>query len=113
MVIFCSLSFAADMEDETKKEILHLFRYLENSNCEFYRNGFWYNASRAKKHIEKKYRYLAKRGLINSTEQFIDRAASKSSMSGKSYLVKCGDSKAVPSSSWFTEELKRYREVCD
>ena len=118
-MLFYSLSFAADVEDNTEadvednteKEILHLFEYLESSNCEFNRNGFWYTPSDAKKHIEKKYRYLIKRGLIKSTEQFIDRAASRSSMSGKPYLVRCGGSKPVPSSTWFTVELKRIRKT--
>jgi Family of unknown function (DUF5329) len=110
-VFFCSSSFAADMQADTEKEIVHLFEYLENSNCEFNRNGTWYSTYKAVKHIEKKYRYYMKKGLINSAEQFIDRAASRSSMSGKSYLVRCGNSRAVESSTWFTEELKRFRET--
>ena len=44
-------------------------------------------------------------------EQFIDRAASRSSMSGQSYLVRCGDSRPVQNSDWFTDELKRFREA--
>ncbi len=97
------------MQADTEKEILHLFEYLENSNCEFNRNGTWYSTHKAVKHIKKKYRYYMKKGLINSAEQFIDRAASRSSMSGKSYLVRCGDSGPVESSTWLTRELKRFR----
>ena len=111
VVIFCSSSFAADMQADTEKEIVHLFEYLEDSNCEFNRNGTWYNTYKAVKHIEKKYRYYMKKGLINSAEQFIDQAASQSSMSGKPYLVRCGNSRPVESSTWFTEELKRFRET--
>lgn len=110
VVSFCSASFSAGMEDNTEKEIRHLFEYLERSNCEFNRNGSWYSPYEAVKHIETKYRYLINRGLINTAEQFIDRAASRSSMSGKSYLVRCGDSIPVKSSVWFTDELKRLRE---
>ena len=110
-VFFCSSSFAADMEADTEKEIVHLFEYLGDSNCEFNRNGTWYNTYKAVKHIEKKYRYYMKKGLINSAEQFIDRAASRSSMSGKSYLVRCGDSGPAESSTWLTQELKRFRET--
>jgi len=110
-VIFCSSSFAANMQVDTEIEILHLFEYLENSNCEFYRNGSWSSPQKAAKHIEKKYRYLLKKGLINSAEQFNDRSASRSSMSGKFYLVRCGDSKPVKSFTWFTDELKRFREA--
>ena len=110
-VLFCSSSFAADMQTDTEKEIVHLLAYLEDSNCEFNRNGTWYSTYKAVKHIEKKYRYYMKKGLINSAEQFIDRAASQSSMSGKPYLVRCGNSRPVESSTWFTEELKRFRET--
>jgi hypothetical protein len=110
-LIFCSASFSAGMEINAEKEILHLFEYLKKSNCEFNRNGSWYSPHAAVKHLETKYRYLMKKGLINTAEQFIDRTASRSSMSGKSYLVKCGDSRAAWSCDWFTDELKRFREA--
>ena len=110
-LFFCSPSLAADANGETKKEILHLFEYLEKSNCEFYRNGSWYNPDEAVQHIKKKYNYLIKRGLINSTEQFIDRAASGSSISGKPYKVRCDRVEPIETSIWFTEELKRFRKA--
>ncbi|MBN1547555.1 MAG: DUF5329 domain-containing protein [Syntrophaceae bacterium] len=93
-----------------ENEIQHLFDYLKNSNCEFIRNGKWHNAEEAFKHLNKKYQYLVKKGLIISTEQFIDRAASKSSMSGKPYLVKCGESGPIKSSVWLKSKLTRFRE---
>jgi len=110
-VFCCSSSFAADMQADTEKEILHLLKYLEDSNCAFNRNDTWYSTYKAVKHIEKKYRYYMKKGRINSAEQFIDLAASRSSMSGKPYLVRCGDSGPVESSTWFIEELKRFRKT--
>ena len=110
-LVYYSPSFAADMDSDTKKEIWHLFEYLEKSNCDFNRNGSWYKPNEAVQHIKKKYRYLVKRGLINSTEQFIDRAASRSSISGKPYMVKCDPLEPIETSIWFTEELQRFREV--
>ena len=112
-VIFCSWSISAGMENNTDQEILHLFDYLEKSNCEFNRNGSWYSPHEAVRHIQKKYRYLVKKGLINTAEQFIDLAASRSSLSGESYLVKCGESKPIKSSDWFTDELKKFRATYD
>lgn len=111
MLVFSVASFAKDNNGETQREIAHLFAYLKNSNCEFNRNGTWYSPDKAVSHLNRKYQYLLKRGLIKSTEQFIDRAASKSSMSGKPYLVKCGESDTVESSTWFTEELLRFRRA--
>ena len=112
-VIFCPWSISAGMESSANKEILHLFDYLENSNCEFNRNGSWYSPHEAVRHIQKKYRYLVKKGLINTAEQFIDRAASRSSLSSESYLVRCGDSKPIESFDWFTDELKKFRATYD
>ena len=89
---------------------MHLFEYLKQSNCEFNRNGSWYSSDDAVKHLASKYRYLLKKGLTKTAEQFIERTASQSSMSGKSYWVRCGDSQPVQTSEWFTEELKRFRE---
>jgi hypothetical protein len=85
----------------TTREIAHLFSALEQSNCQFYRNGSWYTQAKASAHLRRKYDYLLKAGLVKSTESFIDLAASKSSMSGRPYLVKCGDSAPVESNTWF------------
>ena len=112
-LIFCTWSISAGMENNAEKEIIHLFDYLEKSNCEFNRNGFWYSPLEAVQHLERKYRYLVKKGLINTAEQFIDRAASRSSFSGKSYTVKCRDSGLIKSSDWFTDELKKFRKTYD
>jgi len=109
-ILLSFTSYAADSKDEMGKEIMHLFNYLKNADCEFNRNGKWYDAKEAAKHINKKYQYLDRKGLINSTEQFIDQAASKSSMSGKSYMVKCGKSEPIKSSVWFKRELSNFRE---
>jgi hypothetical protein len=93
----------------TPAEINHLLVYLESSGCDFYRNGSWHEPKQARAHLEKKYRYLEKRALIGSTEDFISRGASASSMSGEKYLVRCSDGRPVSSAVWLSAELKRYR----
>ena len=92
-------------------EINQLFRALEASGCSFNRNGSWYNASEASAHLHRKYDYLAKKGLAKSAESFIDLAASKSSMSGKPYLVRCGTAAPVESRSWFLGKLAQLRQT--
>ena len=109
-LLLSTTSFAGDSKDEIDKEIQHLLGYLKHSACEFNRNGKWYSTEKAVEHIERKYQYLMKRGLINSAEQFIERAASKSSMSGKPYLVKCGESEPMMSSVWLKAELAHHRK---
>ena len=89
----------------TAHEVEQLFSALEHSNCQFYRNGSWYGATKASAHLRRKYDYLLDRGLVKSAETFIELAASKSSMSGKPYMVKCGDAAPIESKIWFTKKL--------
>ena len=91
------------------REINQLFTVLQSSKCEFYRNGTWHNSKRATEHLQSKYNYLVKRKLVTSTEGFIDLAASKSSSSGKPYLVRCGNTQPVPGKAWFMRKLKELR----
>lgn len=103
------LALAAAPAPVTQQEIGHLFGYLKTSGCEFNRNGSWHTGEEAVAHLNKKYDYLARRGLVTTAEDFIERAASQSSMSGKPYLVKCGASPQAHSGAWFRAELAKYR----
>jgi hypothetical protein len=90
-------------------EISFLLGYVEGSGCEFLRNGTWSDSKAAQAHLRAKYKYLATRNLIVTTEQFIERAASESSLSGQRYEVKCQGGAAVASSRWLRDELERLR----
>jgi hypothetical protein len=84
---------------------------LEASGCEFNRNGTWHTATDAKSHLLLKLKYLEDRGAVQTTEQFIELAASSSSTTGQPYLVKCGSSAAVPSAEWLQSQLQVLRSV--
>lgn len=99
---------AAGSDLEWQKEVDHLLSYIEQSGCSFDRNGKVYDSAQAREHISKKYDYVKKR--INSTEQFITYAATKSSITGKTYQVTCGDV-TRPSSKWLEEALLNYRNA--
>lgn len=101
---------ADSLPASTDREISHLFSYLENSGCRFNRNGRWYTTKEAIEHLNMKYRYLLDKELINDAESFITRAATKSSMSGKAYLVQCQTKQPQQSGPWFNAELTRYRQ---
>jgi hypothetical protein len=89
-------------------EINHLLGLIEQSGCEFFRNGTWYDAQRAAAHLRAKYDALAANGQIETAEDFIDKAASSSSISGQAYLIRCG---GVPMTTrqWFSAALARHR----
>lgn len=91
-------------------EITYLLSAVASSNCEFNRNGSWYDPKSAAEHLTTKYKYLAARDQVQSAEEFIEKAATRSSLSGRDYAVRCGGGAAVASSRWLLILLARYRE---
>jgi hypothetical protein len=94
---------------DVQTEINFLLDAVQSSGCEFYRNGSWYNAHKAQAHLRDKYQYLASKNQVNSTEQFIERAATQSSFSGQAYQIRCPGSPAVPSAQWLGDKLAKFR----
>lgn len=107
--IIIASSSRAEAPLNVQLEINFLLGYLEGSDCQFYRNGSWYDSRAAQKHLREKYTYMMARTQIADTEYFIEKAASKSSLSGKEYAVKCNGGEPVSSSQWLREELERLR----
>jgi hypothetical protein len=109
-VLFSSAHAVAEQDaPSTKREVGQLLDFVAQSDCQFNRNGSWYDAKKARVHLQEKYDYLDHRGKIPNAEAFIDLAATKSSMSGKAYRVRCGNGPVLPSASWLSNELKRLR----
>lgn len=96
----------AQATPRSEQEIQHLFEFIDQSDCIFIRNDTEYPAQKAREHMQTKYDY-AKR-WIDSAEQFIDRIASKSSISGKRYQVRC-QGQLLYTDTWLKQELERYR----
>jgi hypothetical protein len=92
-----------------QQEISHLLRYIGDSGCDFKRNGTWSNSKVAEAHVRGKYDFLAKVGLVDTAKDFIDKAATASSLSGQPYEVRCGVDLPMRSSLWLSNELARYR----
>lgn len=109
MVIFSATTYAVGISSEASAEIEHLLNYISSSGCEFYRNGTWHKVDVAREHLTKKYQYLLKNKLIKNAEDFIAGAATKSSMSGEPYQVRCGNN-IFPCADWLTAELARFRQ---
>ncbi|AWV07094.1 YfeK family protein [Marilutibacter maris] len=91
-------------------EIDRLISALADSGCEFQRNGRWYDAGRAQSHLRRKLDWLVERDMVASAEQFIERAATRSSVSGRAYQVRCPDRPAEPSATWLRRALEGIRE---
>jgi Family of unknown function (DUF5329) len=102
----CALAAPAQ---KTQSEIGLLMDALAASDCKFQRNGSWHDAREARKHLQRKYDYLLKKDQVGDTEQFIDRAASRSSISGRAYRVKCAG-REQDAATWFGERLRQLRQ---
>lgn len=112
MPLLLALATAAQAAPDTKAkaEITGLMDALAQSKCRFQRNGQWHEPVQARAHLQRKYDYLLQKDQVDNAEQFIQRAASKSSTSGKAYRVKCG-ALEVDSATWFDMQLQRLRSA--
>jgi ATP phosphoribosyltransferase regulatory subunit HisZ len=107
--IVASLAAASPTSPPVRAEIEALLARLESSGCQFDRNGSWHSPSEARSHLLRKLDYIEGKGVVQSTEQFIELAAAKSSWSGKPYRVKCGAEAAVDSQQWLNRQLTGLR----
>ncbi len=96
--------------DTARREIAGLIGALDGSNCRFQRNGSWHDAAEARAHLQRKYDYLLKKDKVDTAEQFIERAASQSSMSGKPYRIACPGQPEQTAAVWFGARLKALRQ---
>jgi hypothetical protein len=114
LLVALSLSFAAPVlalaepAAGVKEDVGYLLGFIAKSGCSFYRNGSWSDSKAAEAHVRMKYDYLSDRNEINTARDFIEKAASASSLSGSPYQVKCPGGSPVLSRAWLGEELARY-----
>ena len=105
--MFLFMLIPCGIHADCKEEVRHLIQYIGDSGCIFVRNGKDYGAAKSMKHLQRKYDHVKQQ--IKTAEDFINRIASKSSITGKPYKVRCGE-REIPSAEWLTRELIRYRQ---
>lgn len=108
MVLAYGITMPA-MASTMQNEIDHLLSYVENSRCQYVRNGTAYSGDKAARHIRKKYDYF--KGDIDSAEKFVELSATKSTMSGKFYTIQCDGRDRITSQVWLLQELRSFRSV--
>jgi hypothetical protein len=75
------------------------------SDLQFVRNGSAYKAADAARFLREK---LKSQGRdVQTAEDFIERIASRSSTSGKAYLIRHADGREQPAGAFLREELQR------
>lgn len=91
-------------QEQTRIE--RLIRMIElRKDMKFIRNGSEYDCADAAKFLRGKLESMGKE--VTTAREFIERIASRSSMSGEPYHVKFADGKTMLASQFLTEELKR------
>ena len=89
-----------------RTRIEKLIRFVETQkDMKFVRTGTEYSCADAGKFLRGKLDSMGKD--VTTAREFIERIATKSSMSGKPYEVKFGDGKTMLASQFLSEELKR------
>lgn len=92
------------------REIERLLATLGASGCEFQRNGSWYTAAKAEQHLRRKYEWLSEHDKVATAEQFIERAGTQSSISGRDYHVRCPGRPLATSADWLRDRLLEMRK---
>ena len=103
-------SASAAPSEAARREIGALIGALDGSSCRFQRNGSWHDAAEARAHLQRKYDYLLKKDKVGTAEQFIERAASQSSISGKAYRIACPGQPEQTAAAWFGARLQALRQ---
>ena len=92
--------------DRQDAEIQHLMEFIGTTDCTFIRNGKEYDGLQAHNHIAGKYERVKQR--IKTAEDFILKIASRSSLSGRNYMIRCLDEE-LDCERWLLDELMTYR----
>jgi hypothetical protein len=97
-----SVSAAATMEDE----VSYLLGVVGSSDCRFVRNDISYSNDEFQQHLTSKWQVNEE--LISSAEDFIEKIATRSSISGSPYVALCGGELQIVK-DWFTDLLESHR----
>ncbi len=77
-------------------------------SLQFMRNGKAHTATEAVEHMQAKYAHFRKE--IVTAEDFIDRCASRSEMTGKPYMVRLADGREHTAKVFMMNELRSVRQ---
>lgn len=109
LLLFFSLASASFAQSKTPlsetQKIEALIKAVEQlKEAKFYRNGELHDAAAAAKHLRMKWEKAGSR--VKTAIDFIEKVASKSSMSGESYKIVYANGKTLLARDFFYEKLK-------
>lgn len=107
-LLFSAFANAAPLTEQQKIDaLIHSVETLPGA--QFIRNGSAYDGKAAADHLQTKRHYAGSR--IKTANDFIERLASKSSMTGQPYQVRFANGKTEDASVFFHDQLKAIEAV--
>ena len=100
---------AATAGGDTATEIEDLMDRVGRSGCTFVRNGSEKSAADARAHLQRKLDWM--RSRLETAEDFIEHAASRSSTTGRPYYVDCPGHERETAQRWLSDRLAEIRAV--
>ncbi len=111
VLLLTSLTASGDSPDQQSENIesaiQFLLKHVADSGLTFIRNSERHDAPDAAEHMTSKYEHF--RDKIKTPEDFIQRCASKSLLSGNPYLVVLENGEKVRTDDWLLRALTVYR----
>jgi len=99
---------AIPLQMTEKQKIEYLIQSIEKlDGAKFYRNGEWHAPKEAADHLRLKLKNAGSK--IKTAQQFIDKLASESSMSGKLYKIRFKDGKVVETKFFLNQQLAKLK----
>ncbi|MDP4686304.1 MAG: DUF5329 domain-containing protein [Salibacteraceae bacterium] len=92
------------LSEKAKIELL-IKSISDLKGASFIRNGSSHSAKEAAEHLKKKWEYAE--DDIETAAQFIEKLASKSSISGKAYIIRLADGTDIMARVFLVNELRR------
>jgi len=91
-----------------QQQIQSLIAVVRTSSLTFIREGTRHTPAEAAAHLESK--YASGRDDIHTVDEFIDKVASKSSLSGEPYSIELPGGRVVDSGQWFREQYAKLQQ---
>ena len=105
LLLLITLPFASAADDPANAKINGLINHIESlSDAKFIRNGKEYTSANAAKFLRGK--WDANKKDVKTPEDFITKVATKSSTTGKPYLIRFKDGKETPCGEYLRQRLK-------
>jgi len=106
-LLFFAVVAHTQPNNKTEQAIQHLLSRIAGSSLIFIRNNETHPAQDAAEHINNKYQHF--KDEIKTAEDFIEKCATKSLLSGRYYQVIDKQGNKIRTHDWLMAELETYR----